>query len=557
MNAPMPAQSRQSALIDVARRLGSARDLDELIDHILERSREVMDCEVCSILLPDGADGDLLIRSTLDPIKRNVVRVPKGKGIAGEVFVTKVPVNTQDARQDTRHFQPASDKSGLVTRAMLTIPLLGEEACLGVMQAINPNHRVHFSQDDQDLFETFGSFISVTLMRLKAQKQAIIEAEVRQQMNLAREIQLSFLPTQAIRAGGVHVDAFYEPASEVGGDFYFWHDIGEGRLLIGIGDVCGKGLPAALDMARCTTLITAMSHQCSERDLACWMSSLNQRLCSLMRAGRFIAISAMLIDTKSRRLRVCSAGLPTPKILGFEGWHDLDVPRNPPLGIAHHIQYQEALLPLGLAEQWLIYSDGILELTNSRKVCFEDDAFEAALQRSCNSGPSALQTLSEDWRAFASDATYQDDATAIILRDDLVRPAHELKFTCRIETLKQARDFVDAWCQHAGMNDVSSGLVVLACDELMGNLCKFAFCDTERSGPASCGIRIQGRDLHIVIRHQGRGLTNEDFERLTLPPSSGERIGGLGNHVIRQVFDRVDFRVEAVGSCIELVKSIC
>ncbi|MEQ1751810.1 MAG: GAF domain-containing protein, partial [Prosthecobacter sp.] len=168
---PLPEPSRQSALIDVARRLGSARDLDELIDHILQRSREVMDCEVCSILLPDGPEGDLLIRSTLDPIKRNVVRVPKGKGIAGEVFVTQVPVNIRDAQQDARHFQPSSDTSGLVTRAMLTIPLLGEDRCLGVMQAINPNRCQSFGGEDQDFFETFASFISVTLMRLEAQKK--------------------------------------------------------------------------------------------------------------------------------------------------------------------------------------------------------------------------------------------------------------------------------------------------------------------------------------------------------------------------------------------------
>ena len=65
---PQPIASRQNVLIDVARRLSSTQDLVELVDHILQRSREVMDCGVCSILLPDGSDEDLLIRSTLDPI---------------------------------------------------------------------------------------------------------------------------------------------------------------------------------------------------------------------------------------------------------------------------------------------------------------------------------------------------------------------------------------------------------------------------------------------------------------------------------------------------------
>ncbi len=556
MSAPLPAQSRQSALIDVARRLGSARDLDELIDHILMRSREVMDCEVCSILLPDGPHDDLLIRSTLDPIRRNVVRVPKGKGIAGEVFITRVPVNTADARSDTRHFKPASDKSGLVTRAMLTIPLLGEERCLGVMQAINPNSRESFSAEDQDLFETFGSLIAVTLMRLEAQKKAIIEAEVRQQMTLAREIQASFLPSRPVSAGGVSVSTFYEPASEVGGDFYFWHDAGDGKILLGIGDVCGKGLPAALDMARCTTLIASMTHQCAESALGCWMTTLNKRLCSVMRAGRFIAINAMLIDTVSRRARVCSAGLPLPKILGADGWRDLDMPRNPPLGIADHVEYKEKLLPLGLAREWLIYSDGILELTNARQECFEDAAFAASLTRSIHEGAPVLQTLAADWRAFANGASYQDDATALVVMDSTPPPPSRLAFTCRAEMLKQARDFIEAWCVFAGLDDKASGLVVLGCDELLGNVCKFAYCDLDGSGPAECEVVLDADALRICIHHCGKGITNEDFERLTLPPSQGERIGGLGNHVIREVFDRVDFHVDESSSVIELVKLI-
>ena len=145
MSNPQPIASRQSVLLDVARRLSSTQNLVELVDHILQRSREVMDCEVCSILLPEGHSGDLLIRSTLDPINSMEVRVPKGKGIAGDVFATKKVVNIEDALNDPRHFRPAADKSDLITRAMVTIPLLDGERCLGVMQAINPNHGTSFA----------------------------------------------------------------------------------------------------------------------------------------------------------------------------------------------------------------------------------------------------------------------------------------------------------------------------------------------------------------------------------------------------------------------------
>ena len=133
---------RRSALIDVARRLSTTLNVEDLLDEILSTSRNVMDCEVCSILLPvDGNAGDLVIRSTIHSEGAPPIKVPRGKGIAGEVFATHQTINIKDARSDTRHYQETEDGSGFVTRGLLTIPLLEGDQCIGVMQAINPNRR--------------------------------------------------------------------------------------------------------------------------------------------------------------------------------------------------------------------------------------------------------------------------------------------------------------------------------------------------------------------------------------------------------------------------------
>lgn len=190
--------------------------------------------------------------------------------------MTQKVVNIEDALNDPRHFRPVSDQSDLVTRAMVTIPLRWG-SFLGVMQAINPNNGSAFHPQDVEMFETFGSLIAVTLIRLESQKKAIQEAENRQQLSLATEIQNSFLPAPQVRLGNVAVETFYEPASEVGGDFYFWHQIDDGKILLGVGDVCGKGLPAALDMARGTTLIASTAYLCVSMNLAEWMTTLNKR----------------------------------------------------------------------------------------------------------------------------------------------------------------------------------------------------------------------------------------------------------------------------------------
>jgi sigma-B regulation protein RsbU (phosphoserine phosphatase) len=551
---PQPIASRQNVLIDVARRLSSTHDLVELVDHILQRSREVMDCEVCSILLPDGPNEDLLIRSTLDPINTMEVRVPKGKGIAGDVYATKKAVNIEDAINDPRHFRPTSDKSDLVTRAMVTIPLLDGEDCLGVMQAINPNHGGAFDVQDVEMFETFGSLIAVTLLRLESQKKAIQEAETRQQLSLAKEIQDSFLPAPQVRLGDITIESFYEPASEVGGDFYFWHQIDDGKILLGVGDVCGKGLPAALDMARGTTLIASTAHLCVSMSLAEWMATLNKRLCGVMKAGRFIAINALLICPKTRRVSLCCAGLPGAQVFDGKAWQEVAAPGNAPLGIACAARYKEHALPLSTGRRWMLFTDGILEVQNGAGEYFEDHAFVAALQQA-DGGDDFLDRLVARWRAFAHGASYQDDATVLMITDHSPPPPDELALTCHPDTLRLVRDFIEAWAAWHGVRDDLAGLIVLGCDEVMSNICKYAYCSVDAERAACCRIESDTGSIRILIEHHGEGITNEDFARLVTPPSEGRRIGGLGLHVISEVFDRVDFRREAGKSVIELVKS--
>lgn len=555
MNNSQPITSRQSVLLDMARRLSSTENLVELVDHILQRSREVMDCEVCSILLPDGPNEDLLIRSTLDPINAMEVRVPKGKGIAGEVYSTKTVVNIEDALNDPRHFRPASDKSDLVTRAMVTIPLLDGDRSLGVMQAINPNHGSAFTAQDVEMFETFGSLIAVTLMRLKSQKKAIKEAENRQQLSLATEIQNSFLPAPQVRLGDVAVETFYEPASEVGGDFYFWHQIDDGKILLGVGDVCGKGLPAALDMARGTTLIASTAHLCVSMNLAEWMKTLNKRLCGVMKAGRFIAINAMLVCPKTRRVWLCCAGLPGAQVFDGTTWKEVAAPGNAPLGISSAARYEEAEMPFSTGRQWMLFTDGILEVQNRAGEYFEDRAFVAALQHT-HGGDGFLKHLVDEWRTFAHGASYQDDATVLMITDHSTPPVAQIALSCHPDTLRLVRDFIETWSAYHGQCDEFTGLLVLGCDEVMSNICKYAYCATSTERVATCRLEADAGAVHIFIEHFGAGITNEDFQKLVAPPGIECRIGGLGLHVISEIFDRVDFRREEGRSVIELVKSL-
>ena len=179
----------REVLIEVAKALSGTRDVEVLLDQIVERARVVMHCEVCSILLPADDEEHLNIRSTRE-VGSMDVEIPIEGSIAGEVYRTRKVSYTGNAQEDERHFKGIDNKTGLVTSAMLTIPLLHGDDCLGVLQAINPVDRPDFNSIDESVFEIFGSLVAVTLIRIKAEESAVREASVRREFTLAQEIQI-------------------------------------------------------------------------------------------------------------------------------------------------------------------------------------------------------------------------------------------------------------------------------------------------------------------------------------------------------------------------------
>src|SRR5437867_10757394 len=187
-----------------------------------------MRCAACSISLPDTATSDLLIHSTQRDWRREGPwRLPEGQGIAGRVFATREPVNTADASQHPEHDRRTGEATGLPAHALLTIPLLDGEDCRGVMQAMSPEDRAGFSDDDMRVFIAFGSLVSVTLGRRQAEEEAkaraVQEAEQRTELELARQVQATFLPEPDAEHGPLRIRAFLEQVTGIGGDCYFFH----------------------------------------------------------------------------------------------------------------------------------------------------------------------------------------------------------------------------------------------------------------------------------------------------------------------------------------------
>ena len=549
--APEDEIARLKVLLDTARCFGRAMDINTLINEILDRSEEVMRAEACSLLLPSPHTDDLVIHSTDARVAAlpEPLKVPVGQGLAGAVFKSGKSLNIVDAQKDPRHYQGIGKQIGFVTRAVLTIPLLDRATCVGVLQALNPLGRDHFDAQDEEIFEGFGGLIAGALLRLEAQKREIERVQGEQELLLAREIQDSFLPVGIQKCPLCQVHHDYFPAQMVGGDFYFVHSIGGRRLLVGLGDVTGKGVPAALTMARASAMIQAMTNQLGA-DLGEWVTALNHQLVRDLKAGRFIGLTFLLADADSASLQICAAGQFPPFHGNGQRWEQVIVPTHLPLGISADVRYRATQLSLSPGDFWMLFSDGIAEARNSLGEEFTVQGFLDKLAAGLTGGQT-MSTAIKAWRTFVGAAPQHDDASVLLLDWRGLPPARELVMTCCPETLCSGRAFIEQWATYAGYEDLVRGQIVLACDEAVSNIFRHAY--GAHPGPLRLAAEVSADMLTIQIRDEAKPVDPSQVKGRTL---ADLRPGGLGTFIMSQIFDEVTYEPQSLGTKLTLRKRL-
>jgi len=545
-------------LVDAARALSTASDLDELVDHILSSSREVMQCLASSISLPEQNTGDLIIQGTQPELKGQVLRVPAGKGIAGRVFKTRQPENTLNAQKDSSHYGGIDFETHTPAKAMLTIPLLDGDVCHGVMQALNPTGRDSFDKFDEEVFLAFGSLIATTITRMRVQestKQKEIEEAYRAaELSIARQVQLSFVPPRVFAIEGLRVCIFQEQAADVGGDFYTYQEVtGQGWLVV-VGDASGKGVPAALEAARVVTLISLNASSCSADTLPEWLAEVNNVLQKDAEdSGSLTTLIVLLVDPKRRRIHACSFGQPCPRYLSLGNhWRQLDCVTYPPLGLSVADRFEVTSVPLGLGSQWLLLTDGLIEARNALGEQFGEKALDQALSDStCDQG-DALGLMEARWRLFSDAGPGRDDATALLLVDMAPRPEQCYECDLTQESIASLRSFCERWAAFAGIKEDTVYEVVLACDEILTNIYRHAY--RGRVGPVRCEAALDENRLTYRFVHWGNGLSSSEIIPAQASSTSGS--GGYGLPFVHRVFDEVEFERSNDHSAVRLCKRI-
>jgi sigma-B regulation protein RsbU (phosphoserine phosphatase) len=257
-----------------------------------------------------------------------------------------------------------------------------------------------------------------SLLKAKAYADAVREAMARD-LRIAREIQMGILPANlaAITKGtGLEVDAVIEPAREVGGDLYEVLRVSDRRVVVALGDVSGKGIPAALFMAVAMTVLRTLARHIAEPDEI--LRRLNDELVEQNPRGMFVTLQCLVFDLEQKRLSCAGAGHHQLAVVSPGRPPRLACPSTGrPAGLMPFNPIERETLPLEPGDTFVLFSDGVSEAMNPEEDFYGEDRLLAALAACDGATPKDIVTrVLADVRQFAGGAKQSDDITALAVR---------------------------------------------------------------------------------------------------------------------------------------------
>jgi sigma-B regulation protein RsbU (phosphoserine phosphatase) len=404
------------AIIKLLGFINSTINLDELLDRIMVAAREVLYAEASSLMLIEEQTGDLIVSVPTGPRRKELkeVRIPRGQGVAGWVAQEEKALVVPDATKDPRFFERLDKLSGFVTKSLVCVPLKAKGKVLGVIEVINRSDGRPFEEQDAELLSTFAHQAAVVLDNARLQAEALEYYSLRHELNIAKRIQERFIPVAGPSAEGVEYAGWISPAEAVSGDFYDFMKTPEEELLIFIGDVVGKGIPASLLMATTRSALRILLTR--ERDLSAVLDTMNRFLVREQDNQEFVTLFLARYSSRTKSLRFVNCGHTPPLLITSEGSEQLDTGGRP-LGAFPDEEYpfvDRSLLP---GDILVLCTDGLTELRNKQGDFFGESRLESICRAVRNkSAPDILEDIKKAASSFADGMLQGDDISVVVLK---------------------------------------------------------------------------------------------------------------------------------------------
>ena len=402
-----------SLLRDVSLEIASTLEVEQVINKIAQAVKSTVDYHIFSILLLNESDKVLrprmVFRHEVEAYEK--FDVPLGQGLIGTAALRNEPIRIGDVSNDSRYINVHSE-----TVSEMVIPLAYKGRVIGALD-LESTERDHFTEYDERLLMTLATRIASALVNAELyEKVAENERRLDNELAIAREIQLQLLPEAIPAIGGLELAALFTPAAHLGGDLYDLIRFNDGRFAITVGDVSGKGAPAALYCALASGVIRTRATR--KYAPAQMLELVNQTLKLRPIGTQYIALVYAVYEPETKRLTFSNSGLPYPICAHGDGSGVgfLNV-SGIPLGLLPDSQYEERVIEIKDGDLIVFYTDGIAERRNLDGEEFGLKRLSELVQANRDKTAGEVVTaIADELERYSGGSAAHDDQTLLVMK---------------------------------------------------------------------------------------------------------------------------------------------
>lgn len=398
-------------LNEISRELTSILNLDQLLKRIGDLITRVIDYQMFSILLVDESGRKLQHRFSLRFNENIHLKhdIPLGQGLVGASAELGRPILVPDVSKDLRYIAVNPE-----TKSELCVPLIYKEKVIGVLD-IEHTRRGYFTEDHMRTVGTLAAQLAIAIENARLYEQVSRqEQRLEKDLLLARELQYRLLPNCCPTLERAELAAKFTPARAIGGDLYDFIPYSGNQTAIAIGDVSGKGAPAAIYAALVSGILR--SHAAEEPGAAQMLEAINLSLAERTIEAQYVSIIYAIWDDNQRILHIANSGLPRP-IYCHQGKVERVEATGLPLGLFPTAEYDEFTFRAHPGDAFVFFSDGILDARNAHGNTFGRERAEHIVAKNCHLTADEIVTLIfNEVTQFVGDTEQFDDQSVVAIK---------------------------------------------------------------------------------------------------------------------------------------------
>ena len=410
--------AREGDLLALISKVGitllSSSTLEQTLEQIVSLVFEAVPADRCLLMMRDEANEELRVAvARLRDRVGEVGEIRVSRNVMDEVVIRGKSVLTSDAQHDPRFASGTVVLQGV--RSVLAVPLGVSEKVFGIIYADSPIAEGRFTEDHLKVLTTLASVAAIRVENARLVEARFQQERLERELQLAMEIQQRFQPTAPPVVPGYELQGISFPCYEIGGDYYDFIQREDGRLVIALGDVSGKGTAAALLMS---SLHAAIHAQTGSHDtLVETISAVNRYLADNIPPNRFVTLFYAELDPESGALSFLNAGHNPPLIVHAAGTVEQLASGGLPLGIKADADYREGRTTMQMGDVLVIYSDGVTEAASPSGEEFGPTRLYEVVSRNVDASAAGIRDRIESaLTKFSQGTQAADDITLVIVK---------------------------------------------------------------------------------------------------------------------------------------------